>query len=137
MNDNKPIRLINQPFYIVRNSYRLLTPDDLWFHDPDITNDDYDVIIERRAISNGEIVNATTKEKVRNIVIVSSKTRLKLLYFHIYFCVIILRFSSSSLHRAILLTIKYCFVIKDVIPEDLCSGSKMASILIRVRNYIT
>lgn len=68
VNDNSPIRIINKPFEIARNSQRLLTRNDLWYHDPDVDQDDLDLKYVRRGITNGEIVNATSKKKVSEFV---------------------------------------------------------------------
>ncbi|XP_076801534.1 chondroitin sulfate proteoglycan 4-like [Clavelina lepadiformis] len=63
LNDNPPVRVVNQPFHVVRNGERLLTKHDLWYHDPDVDQDDLDLKYVRRGITNGEIINATSKRR--------------------------------------------------------------------------
>ncbi|KAJ7412081.1 chondroitin sulfate proteoglycan 4-like isoform X1 [Pitangus sulphuratus] len=55
-NDEKPIRVIDTIFNIVRNGQRLLTLADLCYHDPDSDFDDGQLLYTRRGISNGELV---------------------------------------------------------------------------------
>ena len=69
VNDNSPIRVVNKPFEIARNSQRLLTRNDLWYRDPDVNQDDLDLKYVRRGITNGEIINATSKKKVLSLAI--------------------------------------------------------------------
>lgn len=55
-NDEKPVRVIDKIFNIVRNGQRLLTSADLCYHDPDSDFDDGQLLYTRRGISNGELV---------------------------------------------------------------------------------
>ncbi|NWV23798.1 CSPG4 protein, partial [Origma solitaria] len=55
-NDEKPVRIIDKIFNIVRNSQRLLTLADLCYHDPDSDFDDGQLLYTRRGISNGDLV---------------------------------------------------------------------------------
>ncbi|NXU19016.1 CSPG4 protein, partial [Pardalotus punctatus] len=55
-NDEKPVRMIDKIFNIVRNGQRLLTLADLCYHDPDSDFDDGQLLYTRRGISNGELV---------------------------------------------------------------------------------
>ncbi|XP_062369704.1 chondroitin sulfate proteoglycan 4-like [Cinclus cinclus] len=55
-NDEKPIRVIDKIFDIVRNGQRLLTLADLCYHDPDSDFDDGQLLYTRRGISNGDLV---------------------------------------------------------------------------------
>ncbi|NXG03411.1 CSPG4 protein, partial [Sakesphorus luctuosus] len=55
-NDEKPIRVIDKIFDIVRNEQRLLTLADLCYHDPDSDFDDGQLLYTRRGISNGDLV---------------------------------------------------------------------------------
>uniref|UniRef100_A0A8C8B2C7 Laminin G domain-containing protein n=1 Tax=Otus sunia TaxID=257818 RepID=A0A8C8B2C7_9STRI len=55
-NDEKPIRVIDKIFNIVRNGQRLLTLADLCYHDPDSDFDDGQLLYTRRGISNGDLV---------------------------------------------------------------------------------
>ncbi|NXA10976.1 CSPG4 protein, partial [Sapayoa aenigma] len=57
-NDEKPIRVIDKIFNIVRNGQRLLTLADLCYHDPDSDFDDGQLLYTRRGISNGDLVLA-------------------------------------------------------------------------------
>ena len=56
--------MIDKVFQVVKNSEKALTPEDLWFHDPDIDFDDENLIISRRGIDNGVIVNASTAQPI-------------------------------------------------------------------------
>ena len=64
VNDNTPLRMINQPFKVVRHGQRLLTPYDLWYHDPDINQDDLSIKFIRRGMTNGDILSAITNKEV-------------------------------------------------------------------------
>nr|XP_026689936.1 chondroitin sulfate proteoglycan 4 isoform X6 [Ciona intestinalis] len=64
INDNSPVRMINKPFDILRHFERLITSYDIWYHDPDLTDNDLDLKYVRRGISNGDIVNATSRKKI-------------------------------------------------------------------------
>lgn len=55
-NDEKPVRVIDKVFNIVRNGQRLLTLSDLCYHDPDSDFDDGQLLYTRRGISNGDLV---------------------------------------------------------------------------------
>ncbi|NWI25766.1 CSPG4 protein, partial [Sula dactylatra] len=55
-NDEKPVRVIDKIFNIVRNGQRLLTLTDLCYHDPDSDFDDGQLLYTRRGISNGDLV---------------------------------------------------------------------------------
>ncbi|NWV70637.1 CSPG4 protein, partial [Malurus elegans] len=55
-NDEKPVRIIDKIFNIVRNGQRLLTLADLCYHDPDSDFDDGQLLYTRRGISNGDLV---------------------------------------------------------------------------------
>ncbi|XP_053910865.1 chondroitin sulfate proteoglycan 4-like isoform X2 [Cuculus canorus] len=55
-NDEKPIRVIDKIFNVVRNGQRLLTLADLCYHDPDSDFDDGQLLYTRRGISNGDLV---------------------------------------------------------------------------------
>ncbi|XP_031215938.1 chondroitin sulfate proteoglycan 4-like [Mastomys coucha] len=58
-NDEKPVRVVDKTFHVVRDSQRLLTLADLCYHDPDIDFDDGQLLYTRRGIPNGDLVNAT------------------------------------------------------------------------------
>ncbi|TRZ00133.1 hypothetical protein DNTS_034625 [Danionella cerebrum] len=62
VNDQKPIRVVDKVFHVVRDSQRLVTLEDLSYHDADIDFDDKDLLYTRRKIPNGELVlvNDTT-----------------------------------------------------------------------------
>ncbi|KAL9822522.1 chondroitin sulfate proteoglycan 4-like isoform 3-T3 [Geothlypis trichas] len=55
-NDEKPFRVVDKIFDIVRNGQRLLTLADLCYHDPDSDFDDGQLLYTRRGISNGDLV---------------------------------------------------------------------------------
>ncbi|XP_063278332.1 chondroitin sulfate proteoglycan 4-like isoform X2 [Prinia subflava] len=55
-NDEKPVRVIDKIFDVVRNGQRLLTLADLCYHDPDSDFDDGQLLYTRRGISNGDLV---------------------------------------------------------------------------------
>ncbi|XP_072715172.1 chondroitin sulfate proteoglycan 4-like isoform X4 [Ciconia boyciana] len=55
-NDEKPVRVIDKVFNVVRNGQRLLTLADLCYHDPDSDFDDGQLLYTRRGISNGDLV---------------------------------------------------------------------------------
>ncbi|XP_018418819.1 PREDICTED: chondroitin sulfate proteoglycan 4-like [Nanorana parkeri] len=56
-NDEKPIRVVDQLFHVVRNGQRLLTLEDLCYHDPDTDFDDGQLLYTRRGIPNGDLVS--------------------------------------------------------------------------------
>ncbi|XP_055064955.2 chondroitin sulfate proteoglycan 4 [Misgurnus anguillicaudatus] len=62
VNDEKPVRVVDKVFHVVRDSQRLITLDDLCYHDPDTDFDDKDLLYTRRRIPMGELVlvNDTT-----------------------------------------------------------------------------
>ncbi len=62
VNDQKPIRVVDKVFHVVRDSQRLLTLEDLCYHDADTDFDDKDLLYTRRKIPMGELVlvNGTT-----------------------------------------------------------------------------
>ncbi|XP_073770493.1 chondroitin sulfate proteoglycan 4-like isoform X1 [Danio rerio] len=62
VNDEKPVRVVDKVFHVVHNSQRLLTLEDLCYHDPDTDFDDKDLLYTRRKIPTGELVlvNDTT-----------------------------------------------------------------------------
>ncbi|XP_062984143.1 chondroitin sulfate proteoglycan 4-like [Elgaria multicarinata webbii] len=55
-NDEKPVRVVDKVFHIVKNGRKLLTLDDLCYHDPDTDFDDKQLLYTRRGIPNGELV---------------------------------------------------------------------------------
>uniref|UniRef100_A0A8C3JLG8 Laminin G domain-containing protein n=1 Tax=Calidris pygmaea TaxID=425635 RepID=A0A8C3JLG8_9CHAR len=55
-NDEKPVRVVDKIFNVVRNGQRLLTLADLCYHDPDSDFDDGQLLYTRRGISNGDLV---------------------------------------------------------------------------------
>uniref|UniRef100_A0A8V0YJG1 Laminin G domain-containing protein n=1 Tax=Gallus gallus TaxID=9031 RepID=A0A8V0YJG1_CHICK len=55
-NDEKPVRVVDKVFNIVRNGQRLLTSADLCYHDPDSDFEDGQLLYTRRGISNGDLV---------------------------------------------------------------------------------
>nr|XP_039270667.1 chondroitin sulfate proteoglycan 4-like [Styela clava]XP_039270668.1 chondroitin sulfate proteoglycan 4-like [Styela clava]XP_039270669.1 chondroitin sulfate proteoglycan 4-like [Styela clava] len=61
VNDQRPVRVISQPFQVVRNGERLLTKDDLWYTDADTNFSDLDLVYTRRGIADGDILNATSR----------------------------------------------------------------------------
>lgn len=62
VNDEKPIRIIDKVFHVVRNGQKLLTTKDLVYHDADSDFDDGQLIYTRRGIAMGDLVlvNDTT-----------------------------------------------------------------------------
>ncbi|KAH0502668.1 Chondroitin sulfate proteoglycan 4 [Microtus ochrogaster] len=57
-NDEKPVRVVDKIFHVVRDSQRLLTLADLCFHDPDVDFDDGQLLYTRHGIPNGDLVKA-------------------------------------------------------------------------------
>ncbi|XP_054145647.1 chondroitin sulfate proteoglycan 4-like [Melozone crissalis] len=55
-NDEKPVRVVDKIFDVVRNGQRLLTLADLCYRDPDSDFDDGQLLYTRRGISNGDLV---------------------------------------------------------------------------------
>ncbi|XP_037536840.1 chondroitin sulfate proteoglycan 4 [Nematolebias whitei] len=62
LNDQKPIRIIDKVFHVVRDGQKLLTTEDLRYHDADSDFDDGQLIYTRRGIPMGDLVlvNDTT-----------------------------------------------------------------------------
>ncbi|KAL1782841.1 chondroitin sulfate proteoglycan 4-like [Sigmodon hispidus] len=58
-NDEKPVRVVDKVFHVVRDGQRLLTLADLCYHDPDLDFDDGQLLYTRRGIPNGDLVNAS------------------------------------------------------------------------------
>ncbi|XP_074214190.1 chondroitin sulfate proteoglycan 4-like isoform X2 [Camelus bactrianus] len=58
-NDEKPVRVVDKVFHVVRNGQRLLTLADLCYHDPDSNFDDGQLLYTRRGIPNGDLVRAS------------------------------------------------------------------------------
>ncbi|XP_055080431.1 chondroitin sulfate proteoglycan 4 [Periophthalmus magnuspinnatus] len=62
VNDQKPVRVIDKVFHVVRDGQRLLTAEDLRYHDADSDFDDGQLLYTRRGIPMGDLVlvNDTT-----------------------------------------------------------------------------
>lgn len=62
LNDQKPVRVIDKVFHVVRDGQKLLTIEDLRYHDADSDFDDGQLIYTRRGIPMGDLVlvNDTT-----------------------------------------------------------------------------
>ncbi|TNM89505.1 hypothetical protein fugu_003739 [Takifugu bimaculatus] len=62
INDQKPVRVIDKVFHVVQDGQKLLTIEDLRYHDPDSDFDDSQLIYTRRGIPMGDLVlvNDTT-----------------------------------------------------------------------------
>lgn len=56
LNDQKPIRIIDKVFHVVRDGQKLLTTEDLCYHDADSDFDDGQLIYTRRGIPMGDLV---------------------------------------------------------------------------------
>ncbi|KAG8456601.1 hypothetical protein GDO86_002398 [Hymenochirus boettgeri] len=56
-NDEKPVRVVDKLFHVVRNSQRLLTLHDLCYHDLDSDFNDNQLLYTRRGIPNGDLVS--------------------------------------------------------------------------------
>ncbi|XP_033947427.1 chondroitin sulfate proteoglycan 4 [Pseudochaenichthys georgianus] len=56
VNDQKPVRVIDKVFLVVKNGQKLLTIDDLRYHDADSDFDDGQLIYTRRGIPMGDLV---------------------------------------------------------------------------------
>ena len=65
-NDNPPVRVSNKIFHVVTGQVKTLSIHDLAFHDSDIDFDDSLLVYKRHAISNGDILDKETEEKVFN-----------------------------------------------------------------------
>ncbi|KAE8636342.1 hypothetical protein XENTR_v10002945 [Xenopus tropicalis] len=57
-NDEKPIRMVDKLFHVVRNGQRLVTLEDLCYHDSDTDFTDGQLLYTRRGIPNGDLVSA-------------------------------------------------------------------------------
>uniref|UniRef100_A0A671RYF6 Chondroitin sulfate proteoglycan 4-like n=1 Tax=Sinocyclocheilus anshuiensis TaxID=1608454 RepID=A0A671RYF6_9TELE len=65
VNDEKPIRIVDKVFHVVRNGQRLLTLDDLCYHDADSDFSDGQLLYTRRGIPMGDLVLANdTSQKL-------------------------------------------------------------------------
>ncbi|XP_057396332.1 chondroitin sulfate proteoglycan 4-like [Balaenoptera acutorostrata] len=58
-NDEKPVRVVDKVFHVVRNGQRLLTLANLCYRDPDADFDDGQLLYTRRSIPNGDLVQAS------------------------------------------------------------------------------
>ncbi|KAG9355115.1 hypothetical protein JZ751_001828, partial [Albula glossodonta] len=56
VNDEKPVRVVNKVFHVVRDGQRLLTLEDLCYHDADSNFDDRQLVYTRRVVPMGELV---------------------------------------------------------------------------------
>ncbi|KAL7836517.1 hypothetical protein AOLI_G00278010 [Acnodon oligacanthus] len=56
VNDEKPIRIVDKVFHVVRDGQRLLTLDDLCYHDADSDFSDGQLVYTRRGIPMGDLV---------------------------------------------------------------------------------
>ena len=63
-NDNPPVQTIDRVFHVVRNGEKTITNRDLWFTDPDIDFNDENLIISRRGIDNGDIIDLRTSQSI-------------------------------------------------------------------------
>ncbi|XP_038646822.1 chondroitin sulfate proteoglycan 4-like [Scyliorhinus canicula] len=64
-NDEKPVRVVDHVFHVVRNGQRLVTTEDLRYHDPDSDFNDAQLLYTRRGIQNGDLVLVNdTSEKL-------------------------------------------------------------------------
>lgn len=57
VNDQLPVRVVDKVFHVARDSQKLLTLEDLCYHDPDSDYDDGQLLYTRRGISMGELVS--------------------------------------------------------------------------------
>ncbi len=65
VNDEKPIRIVDKVFHVVRNGQRLITLDDLCYHDADSDFSDGQLLYTRRGIPMGDLVLANdTSQKL-------------------------------------------------------------------------
>ncbi|KAM3939786.1 chondroitin sulfate proteoglycan 4-like [Leptodactylus fuscus] len=62
-NDEKPVRVVDKLFHIVRNGKKLVTLEDLCYHDPDTDFDDGQLLYTRRGIPNGDLVSTNDTSK--------------------------------------------------------------------------
>ncbi|XP_066216221.1 chondroitin sulfate proteoglycan 4-like [Saccopteryx leptura] len=58
-NDERPVRVVDDIFHVVRDGQRLLTLADLCYHDPDSDFDDGQLLYTRRGNPNGDLVQAS------------------------------------------------------------------------------
>ncbi|TTC59080.1 Chondroitin sulfate proteoglycan 4 [Bagarius yarrelli] len=58
INDQKPVRSVNKVFHVARAGQKLLTLEDLCYHDPDSDYDDGQLLYSRQRIMVGELVLA-------------------------------------------------------------------------------
>uniref|UniRef100_A0A8C0WXK7 Chondroitin sulfate proteoglycan 4-like protein n=1 Tax=Castor canadensis TaxID=51338 RepID=A0A8C0WXK7_CASCN len=58
-NDERPVRVVDKVFHVVRGGQRLLTLADLCYYDPDLDFDDGQLLYIRRGIPNGDLVQAS------------------------------------------------------------------------------
>uniref|UniRef100_A0A673WZY2 Chondroitin sulfate proteoglycan 4ba n=1 Tax=Salmo trutta TaxID=8032 RepID=A0A673WZY2_SALTR len=56
VNDEKPVRIVDKVFHVVRDGQRLLTLDDLCYHDADSDFSDGQLVYTRRGIPMGDLV---------------------------------------------------------------------------------
>ncbi|KAL0979908.1 hypothetical protein UPYG_G00191440 [Umbra pygmaea] len=56
VNDEKPVRVVDKVFHVVRDGKRLLTLDDLCYHDADSDFSDGQLVYTRRGIPMGDLV---------------------------------------------------------------------------------
>uniref|UniRef100_A0A6Q2X2F4 Laminin G domain-containing protein n=1 Tax=Esox lucius TaxID=8010 RepID=A0A6Q2X2F4_ESOLU len=56
VNDEKPVRIVDTVFHVVRDGQRLLTLDDLCYHDADSDFSDGQLVYTRRGIPMGDLV---------------------------------------------------------------------------------
>lgn len=56
VNDEKPVRIVDKVFHVVKNGQRLLTLDDLCYHDADLDFSDGQLVYTRRGIPIGDLV---------------------------------------------------------------------------------
>ncbi|KAJ8005570.1 hypothetical protein DPEC_G00119310 [Dallia pectoralis] len=56
VNDQKPVRVVDRVFHVVRDGQRLLTLDDLCYYDADSDFDDGQLVYTRRGIPMGDLV---------------------------------------------------------------------------------
>lgn len=56
VNDQEPVRVVDKVFHVARESQKLLTLEDLCYHDPDLDFDDGQLLYTRQGILMGELV---------------------------------------------------------------------------------
>lgn len=56
VNDEKPVRVVDRVFHVVKDGQKLLTIDDLCYHDPDSDFSDDQLVYTRRGIPIGDLV---------------------------------------------------------------------------------